>query len=635
MRTTSLRAWSGWMSGLCLVGFLGCGQAPPPAATRPASSSGQVDGVQLEYAADHPLELPATETPVSNHTSKLWMGGAKGAMAPAAEAAPAAMPELAEERIVIDGSRPGGRTNLKRNIAPVDSAPGQPREYKREDTPQRAVLGGSDYFADDLSTQPLQKTPNTEDYDAIVENPFHQVLDQPLSTFSVDVDTASYANVRRFLNQGQLPPAGAVRIEELVNYFSYNDAPPTNHEPFAVHAEVAGCPWNPAHRLVRFGLKGRVIEADKRPLSNLVFLLDVSGSMNQSNKLPLVKESLKLLTKQLGENDRVGIVVYAGASGLALPSVCGNQQPTITEALDRLAAGGSTNGGEGLQLAYNVAEQHKIPGGVNRVILCTDGDFNVGTTNRSELVQLVTDRAKAGISLTVLGFGMGNLKDSTMEQLADKGNGNYGYIDTLHEAQKMLVDQINGTLVTIAKDVKIQVEFNPRVVAGYRLIGYENRMLAAEDFRDDKKDAGEIGAGHTVTALYEVVPAGGDVTALSQVDPLRYQQPTALTDAASSSELLTLKLRYKAPDGDVSSEIKFTLKDGGAEFAQASEDFRFAASVAAFGLLLRNSAHKGEVTLPAVLEWASQSQGADRFGYRREFVDLVRRTGSINSFSMR
>jgi len=471
--------------------------------------------------------------------------------------------------------------------------------------------------------------PNTEAYDAIVENPFQKTLDQPLSTFSVDVDTASYANVRRFLNEGQLPPPGAVRIEELVNYFTYNDAPPTNHEPFAVHAEVAGCPWNPAHRLVRFGLKGRVIAQDKRPLSNLVFLLDVSGSMNQPNKLPLVKESLKLLTKQLGENDRVAIVVYAGASGLALPSVCGDQQPTISEALDRLAAGGSTNGGEGLQLAYNIAEQHKIPGGVNRVILCTDGDFNVGVTNRSELVQAVTDRAKAGISLTVLGFGMGNLKDSTMEQLADKGNGNYGYIDTLQEAQKMLVEQINSTLVTIAKDVKIQVEFNPRMVAGYRLIGYENRTLAAADFQDDKKDAGEIGAGHNVTALYEVVPTGSDVAALPNVAALRYQQPTALTPEASSNEMLTLKLRYKAPDGDTSAEIKFTLKDAGAEFAQASEDFRFSAAVAAFGLLLRNSAHKGEATYPAVLEWASMAVGSDRQGYRREFVDMLRRSGSL------
>lgn len=476
---------------------------------------------------------------------------------------------------------------------------------------------------------------NTEAYDAITENAFQRTIDQPLSTFSVDVDTASYANVRRFLNMGQLPPAGAVRIEELVNYFTYDDAPPTNAEPFAVHAETAGCPWNPAHRLVRFGLKGKVIENQKRPRSNLVFLLDVSGSMNEPNKLPLVKESLRLLTQQLGENNRVAIVVYAGASGLALPSISGSEQSAIGEALDRLAAGGSTNGGEGIALAYRVAEEHKIPGGVNRVILCTDGDFNVGVTNRSDLVQLVEQHAKAGVFLSVLGYGMGNLKDSTMEQLADKGNGNYAYIDTINEAKKVLVEQMSGTLVTIAKDVKIQIEFNPRMVAGYRLLGYENRMLAAQDFKDDTKDAGEIGAGHTVTALYELIPTGSDAGGVIAVDPLRYQQAAALTDAASSNEMLTLKLRYKHPDGQTSDEIRFTLKDTGLEFSRASANLRFAASVAAFGMLLRNSQHKGEATLPAVSEWAATAVGDDPNGYRQEFLELIHKAGTLQRVSMR
>ena len=349
---------------------------------------------------------------------------------------------------------------------------------------------------------------NTESYDHIVENPFLSAKQNPLSTFSIDVDTASYSNMRRFLNEGELPPPGAVRIEELVNYFNYDYPQPDGDVPFSVNVEVAGCPWNTDHRLARIGLKGREIQVEQRPSSNLVFLLDVSGSMGNANKLPLVKSGMKLLLDQLDEHDRVAIVVYAGSSGLVLDSTTADQKPIILSSLDRLEAGGSTNGGEGIQLAYAVAVDHYLEGGVNRVILCTDGDFNVGTTNQSQLIRLIEEKAQTGVYLSVLGFGMGNYKDSTMEKLADKGNGNYAYIDTMREAHKVLVEEMSGTLITIAKDVKIQIDFNPAQVAGYRLIGYENRMLRAEDFKNDAKDAGEIGAGHTVTALYEIVPAG-------------------------------------------------------------------------------------------------------------------------------
>jgi Ca-activated chloride channel family protein len=351
----------------------------------------------------------------------------------------------------------------------------------------------------------------TEGYASITENPYRLTAREPLSTFGIDVDTASYANVRRFLNQGQLPPAGAVRIEELINYFSYDYPQPEWDLPFSVNAEVAGCPWHEGHRLVRIGLKGREIEVDDRPAGNLVFLLDVSGSMRAGNKLPLVKAALRLLVERLNSHDRIALVVYAGASGLALPSTPADQRETILSALDNLQAGGSTNGAEGIELAYQVARENFVPGGINRVILCTDGDFNVGATSDSELVRQIEDKAKTGVFLSVLGFGMGNYQDSKMQLLADKGNGNHAYIDSLGEARKVLVEEMAGTLLTIAKDVKIQVDFNPAHVAAYRLIGYENRMLKAEDFRDDTKDAGEIGAGHTVTALYEIIPPGQEI----------------------------------------------------------------------------------------------------------------------------
>jgi Ca-activated chloride channel homolog len=524
---------------------------------------------------------------------------------------------------------------------------------------------------------------NTESYDPLVDNQFLAVADNPLSTFSIDVDTASYSNVRRFLlQQNQLPPAGAVRIEELINYFRYEYPQPEGDRPFSVTTEVASCPWQAEHRLVRIGLKGREIPADKRPFSNLVFLIDVSGSMEEPNRLPLVQQSLKLLAEQLGENDHVAIVVYAGNSGLVLPSTRGDKRQEIIAAIERLRAGGSTNGGQGIELAYEIASRNFIKGGVNRVILATDGDFNVGITNQDDLVRLIQEKAKTGVFLTTLGFGFGNLKDSTMQKLADKGNGNNYYIDSLAEARKVLVEQMGGTLVTIAKDVKIQIEFNPQEVAGYRLIGYEKRMLAKEDFNNDKIDAGEIGAGHTVTALYEVVPtkgvrgqesgvsnlapgsAGGSGAESSPnseggrrkaedgrkledvapaVDPLKYVKPAELTVAAKSGELFTLKLRYKQPDGDKSALIETPIKDAGRKYGEASADFKFAAAVASFGMILRDSQFKGNATLAAVQELAGEglqhrdgepngkdhSNDTEERQRRGEFVQLVERAKSL------
>ncbi len=477
-----------------------------------------------------------------------------------------------------------------------------------------------------------------EGYDRVVDNPFRRVADHPLSTFSIDVDTASYANVRRMLNEGRLPPAGAVRIEELVNYFDYDYLPPTDSDehPFASHVAISRCPWNTKHKLVRIALKGREVEADQRPACNLVFLLDVSGSMNSPNKLPLVREAMKMLVEQLNVKDRVAIVVYAGAAGRVLDSTPGDRNADILAALDRLSAGGSTNGGEGIRLAYRTAGENFIQGGVNRVILCTDGDFNVGTTSRSELVRLIEANAKKGIDLSILGFGTGNYRDGTMEELSNKGNGNYAYVDTLSEARKVLVTDMTGTLVTIARDVKIQVEFNPANVAGYRLIGYENRVMAAEDFNDDTKDAGEIGAGHEVTALYEVVPAGVDVPTAGTVDALRYgagtTQPTAPARTGSAQhegEWLTLKLRYKQPESDTSTLMVTHVGPTRHGVDAMPRDMRFASAVAAWGMILRESPHKGSATLGYVLESAKASVGPDRHGYRQEFVNLVERTRQL------
>ena len=473
---------------------------------------------------------------------------------------------------------------------------------------------------------------DTAAYPHLIENSFLTALNHPLSTFSIDVDTASYANVRRFLNEGRMPPPDAVRIEEMVNYFRYNYPPSRGEDPFAAKIEIAGCPWNSEHRLVRVGLKGREIAQDKRPPSNFVFLIDVSGSMQPPERLPLIKQALRQLVKKMTENDRVAIVVYASNAGIKLESTSCSQKEKILQAIDELDAGGSTAGAAGIQTAYGVAQENFIKGGVNRVLLCTDGDFNVGITDQSQLVKMIQDKAKSGVSLTTLGVGTDNYKDALMQKLADKGNGNYAYLDTLEEAQKVLIEQMSGTLVTIAKDVKIQIEFNPAQVSAYRLIGYEKRMLRQEDFNNDAKDAGEIGAGHTVTALYEIVPVGGEIRG-GEVDDLKYQhlaeeQPERYV-SDGSKELLTLKLRYKQPDGDKSRLLEFSVTDNGRRFNNASTDFKFAAAVAEFGMLLRDSEFKGSSSYGAVLELAGEAKGADAEGYRSEFLNLVRKARGL------
>lgn len=462
---------------------------------------------------------------------------------------------------------------------------------------------------------------NTEEYDAIIENSFADALANPLSTFSIDVDTASYSNVRRFILAGELPPAGAVRIEELVNYFNYDYPEPTGEHPFSVTTEIAACPWNIEHRLLRVGLKGESIEQDQRPPCNLVFLLDVSGSMLAPNKLPLVKSAMGLLVSNLQPGDRVAIAVYAGASGLVLDSTSVADSAAILDAIQRLTAGGSTNGGKGIQLAYQVAQRNFREGGINRVILCTDGDFNVGTTSNSELVELIQEKARSNVFLTVLGFGAGNLKDSKMEQLADRGNGSYAYIDNLLEARKVLVEQVGATLQTIAKDVKIQVDFNPQHVQAYRLLGYENRQLENRDFRDDAKDAGEIGAGHTVTALYEIVPSGSH----QELEPERASEfvQQRLAPGGQEGTLLTVNLRYKQPEAPESCEFQVRLAADEIS-AEPSSDFQFAAAVAAYGMLLRHSAHAGKATWDWVVETAQANAGTDRSGLRTEFVQLAK-----------
>ncbi|MEO0795576.1 MAG: VWA domain-containing protein [Verrucomicrobiota bacterium] len=481
---------------------------------------------------------------------------------------------------------------------------------------------------------------NREGYDSIEENEFIAPKAQPISTFSVDVDTASYANTRRFISQGSLPPADAVRIEELINYFDYAypnpdwnvNAPKVGH-PFSVTTEVSSAPWNPKHTLVRIGLQGFEVPWDERPANNLVFLVDVSGSMDQSNKLPLVKQALTELIQRLDRRDRVAIVVYAGSSGLALPSTTADNYETIEHALNNLQAGGSTNGAQGIELAYATAQKHFIDDGNNRVILCTDGDFNVGVSDRGRLVSLIEEKAKSGVFLSICGFGQGNYRDGMMESLSNKGNGNYAYIDTANEARKVFGEDLTSTLLTIANDVKIQVEFNPANVGAYRLIGYENRKLAAQDFNDDKKDAGEIGSGHSVTALYEIIPVGIESDfSTSTVDKLKYGENSlsapATSDSEFANELMTVKLRYKLPDEDTSTLLSTVINklDGS---TATSADLQFASAVAEFGMLLRDSQFKGNSDWDSLIQRARQSIGKDPSGIRLEFIDLARRAQGI------
>ena len=471
---------------------------------------------------------------------------------------------------------------------------------------------------------------NTEDYDFIKENRFLEVNQNPLSTFSIDVDAASYSNMRRFVNNGQKPPKDAIRIEEMVNYFNYEYPTPDNKHPFEVITEISDCPWKPENRLLHIGLQGKRIPTENLPASNLVFLIDASGSMNSPNKLPLLKASFKMLVEQLREQDRVAIVVYAGAAGLVLPSTSGANKIAIKSALDRLSAGGSTAGGAGIQLAYKIAREQFVKGGNNRVILATDGDFNVGASSDAALVRMVEKERESGVFLTVMGYGMGNYKDNKMQKLADSGNGNHAYIDNISEAKKVLVNEFGGTLFTIAKDVKIQIEFNPAQVKGYRLIGYENRMLNKEDFNDDKKDAGELGSGHTVTALYEIIPAGGKSDYLGSVDELKYQKVDKPKKASvESDELLTIKLRYKQPEGKKSQLIEKAVKDASIALGNSSDNFRFSAAVAEFGMLLRDSEFKGEATYAQAAQLAHSAKGQDPNGYRAELIRLIEAMQSL------
>lgn len=506
---------------------------------------------------------------------------------------------------------------------------------------QAAPVGEGDSIAapnivvDPTDPNGIQRRPgdqdfSREDYNPIQENDFLSVEDEPLSTFSIDVDAASYSNMRRFLTSGQIPPRDAIRIEELINYFNYDYPDPSGDTPFTVVTEISAAPWNPQHQLVHIGLQGQRLATEDLPPSNLVFLLDVSGSMNQPSKLPLLKSAFRLLVDELDDQDRVSIVVYAGAAGVVLEPTSGADKPRILEAIERLEAGGSTAGGAGIQRAYDLARQNLLPEGNNRVILATDGDFNVGLSSESELVQLIENRREDDIFLTVLGFGTGNLQDGKMEQLANQGNGTYAYIDSLQEAEKVMVNELGATLFSIAKDVKLQIEFNPAQVQGYRLIGYENRVLENYEFNDDTKDAGELGAGHSVTALYEIVPVGVDTDVdLPDVDPLRYQQPGPLEEEIDPQELMWVKLRYKQPTADLSQKLEHPVMNWILAPQQTSDDFRFSAAVAGFGMMLRDSQYKGSTDLELIRELATGALGTDRGGYRQEFVGLVDRYADL------
>ncbi|MEX2370075.1 MAG: von Willebrand factor type A domain-containing protein [Bacteroidales bacterium] len=497
---------------------------------------------------------------------------------------------------------------------------------------------------------------NTEGYATIHENGFKDVLHNPLSTFSIDVDRASYSNVRRFINMGQKPPVDAVRIEEMINYFTYDYPQPGGDHPFTVTTELSTCPWNSNNQLMLIGLQGKNIEKENLPPANIVFLVDVSGSMSSHNKLPLLKSAFRLLVKELRPEDRVAMVVYAGAAGVVLESTPGSNKEKILASLNGLEAGGSTAGGAGLKLAYKIAEQHLIEEGNNRIILATDGDFNIGQSSDAEMERLIEKEREKGIFITVLGFGMGNYKDSKMETIADKGNGNYAYIDNIQEANKVFVSEFGGTLFTIAKDVKFQIEFNPARVKGYRLVGYENRLLNDEDFNDDTKDAGEMGAGHTVTAMYEIIPAssGGNVV---DIDPLKYQSTgdekigQELRGGRSAKkldgnkdrmkeksvdyadELLTIKLRYKQPDGETSVLYEQPVSDRLEAFDETSDNLRFSAAVAMYGMILRDSEYRKQGTIEEVLQIARKARGTDHEGYRGEFIKLVNTSASVLAMS--
>jgi Ca-activated chloride channel family protein len=502
-----------------------------------------------------------------------------------------------------------------------------------------SVIGNAPAAYGTISSRSFQRINpsfNTEGYASVNENGFRNVKNAPLSTFSIDVDNASYSNIRRFINMGELPPADAVRIEEMINYFKYDYPGPSGQHPFSVYTEIAVCPWNSKHQLLHVGLRGKNIEKSSLPPSNLVFLIDVSGSMSAPNKLPLLKSAFNLLVNELRADDRVAIVVYAGAAGLVLESTPGNRKEAILAAIDNLEAGGSTAGGAGLKLAYSEASRNFIKGGNNRIILATDGDFNVGESSNGGMERLIEEKRELGISITVLGFGMGNVKDDKMEIIADKGNGNYSYIDNLQEARRVLVREFGGTLFTIAKDVKFQIEFNPAKVLSYRLVGYENRLLNDEDFNDDTKDAGDMGAGHNVTALYELIPAGSSEQ-LPSVDPLKYQHSVKneYAENEATDEFLTIKIRYKKPDGNKSMLLEKPVRANVREINDASDNLKFAAAVSEFGMVLRNSEFRGNATLASAAQLAKSARGDDEDGYRAELVRLINTVKDMRAFADR
>lgn len=505
------------------------------------------------------------------------------------------------------------------------------KEHKRA-AASGTINGKMDFACAEMMYPVADQDWNTEGYSAVHENGYKNVLNAPLSTFSIDVDKASYANVRRFINMGQLPPADAVRIEEMINYFNYDYPEPVGEHPFSVTTELSVCPWNKNHQLLHIGLKGTDIDKSELPPSNLVFLLDVSGSMEDPNKLPLLKNAFQMLVKELRSQDRVAIVVYAGAAGLVLKSTPGNQKELILSSLEKLQAGGSTAGGQGLLLAYKTASENFVEGGNNRIILATDGDFNIGASSNAEMERLIEKEREKGTFITVLGFGMGNYKDDKMEIIADKGNGNYAYIDNIQEARKVLVSEFGGTLFTIAKDVKFQLEFNPQRVKEYRLIGYENRLLNNEDFNDDRKDAGEMGSGHTVTALYELIPNGSDEQS-GTVDPLKYQENNNKPKSSNNAELLTIKVRYKKPDGYTSMLYEKAVQGKIQDISNTSDNFRFSAAVAEFGLLLRDSEFKGFASFEQLLSLAQGARSNDDEGYKGEFIKLVKTANSLKDMS--
>jgi Ca-activated chloride channel homolog len=523
--------------------------------------------------------------------------------------------------------QPGGMTGKRPLGPPAAGGGGQPASLPRQ------ADGGRSHRLPPSEAKAAQDHPaqgesaGNESYSPIQDNDFLEASAAPLSTFAIDVDTAALSNIRRYLGQGTMPPKDAVRIEEMINYFKYNYPEPTGPHPVGVTTELGTCPWNPDHWLLRVGMKARSIDPSNLPPRNLVFLIDVSGSMGPVNRLPLVKRGLQMLVDQLTDKDRVAIVVYAGSSGLVLPTTRGDRHDLILNVLDRLQAGGSTNGGQGIQLAYRIAKESYIPGGVNRVILATDGDFNVGVTNRGDLLRMIEERRKDNIFLTVLGFGMGNLKDGTLEVLADKGNGHYAYIDDEEEARKVFVTD-GAALVAVAKDVKLQIEFNPKVVQGYRLLGYENRVMKSHEFNDDAKSGGAIGAGHTVTALYEVVPVGVKF-AFVKTDKLRYQEDVKPNEQTSAAEVAFVKVRYKDPEAETSQLFSQSVPNRLVPYGDCSSDFRFAAGIAGFGMLLRDSPHKGQTTYQLVNNLLRSGRGEDRLGHRAEWIPLAERADEV------